>query len=101
YSALRAAKAKEGGLPFAAAMLRYFNVAGSVRDGVIGEDHRPETHLIPIVLQAALGQRDHISVFGTDHDTPDGSCVRDYIHVEDLVDAHAVVLEALKPGQAG
>ena len=108
YSAMRAGKMKNGRgpggdqhRPFAAAMLRYFNVAGSARDGVIGEDHDPETHLIPIVLQAALGQRPHISVFGTDHDTPDGTCVRDYIHVEDLVDAHAVVLEALKPGQAG
>jgi UDP-glucose-4-epimerase GalE len=103
YSAVRAAKSGggqsgQGGRPFAAAMLRYFNVAGSARDGVIGEDHDPETHLIPIVLQAALGQRPHISVFGTDHDTPDGTCVRDYIHVEDLVDAHAVVLEALEPG---
>lgn len=108
YSTLRAAKAANGGVPggdknrpFAAAMLRYFNVAGSAVDGVIGEDHRPETHIVPIVLQAALGQRSHISIFGTDHDTPDGSCVRDYIHVEDLVDAHAVVLDALKPGQTG
>ena len=101
YSALRCAKAKDGGRPFAAAMLRYFNVAGSAPDGVIGEDHDPETHIVPIVLQAALGQRSHISIFGTDHDTPDGSCVRDYIHVEDLVDAHAVVLDALKPGARG
>lgn len=99
YAALRATKAGEK--PFAAAMLRYFNVAGSARDGVIGEDHDPETHIIPIVLRAALGQRDRISIFGTDHNTPDGTCVRDYIHVEDLVDAHAVVLEALKPGESG
>lgn len=101
YSALRASKTQDGGQPFAAAMLRYFNVAGSAPDGVIGEDHDPETHIVPIVLQAALGQRSHISIFGTDHDTPDGTCVRDYIHVEDLVDAHAVVLDALKPGARG
>lgn len=101
YSALRANKIQDGSRPFAAAILRYFNVAGSARDGVIGEDHDPETHIVPIVLQAALGQRSHISIFGTDHDTPDGTCVRDYIHVEDLVDAHAAVLEAIEPGAGG
>jgi len=98
YSRQRASSGGAGRTPFAAAMLRYFNVAGSAIDGAIGEDHDPETHIIPIVLQAALGQRDHIAIFGTDHDTPDGTCIRDYIHVEDLVDAHAVVLDALQPG---
>lgn len=83
---------------FAFAALRYFNVAGSDPAGLIGEHHEPETHLIPVILQAALGQREAITVFGTDYPTPDGTCVRDYIHVEDLVDAHARVMEALKPG---
>ena len=83
---------------FAFAALRYFNVAGSARDGSIGEDHEPETHLIPVLLNVALGKKDKVTVFGTDYDTPDGTCIRDYIHVEDLVDAHAVVMEALQPG---
>lgn len=86
------------GTPFGFAMLRYFNVAGCSTDGVIGEHHEPETHLIPIILQVLLGQRPHLTILGTDFPTPDGTCVRDYIHVEDLVDAHAVVLEALAPG---
>ena len=84
---------------FAYALLRYFNVAGSARDGSIGEDHDPETHLIPVLLQTALGRRDAATVFGDDYDTPDGTCIRDYVHVEDLVDAHAVVLESLDGGQ--
>lgn len=88
---------RRGGRPFAFAALRYFNVAGSDRKGVIGEDHRPETHLIPIVLQAALGQREDVTLFGTDYPTPDGTCIRDYIHVEDLIDAHVRVMEALDP----
>ncbi|MEN0019712.1 MAG: UDP-glucose 4-epimerase GalE [Planctomycetota bacterium] len=88
------------GKPFGYAALRYFNVAGAHRSGVIGEDHRPETHLIPVVLQACLGQRDHVTVFGTDYPTPDGTCVRDYIHVEDLVDAHVAVMDKLKPGDS-
>ncbi len=71
-----------------AVAFRYFNASGAAADGTIGEDHRPETHLIPIVLQVALGQRPHVQVFGTDYATPDGSCVRDYIHVEDLAEAH-------------
>lgn len=71
-----------------AVAFRYFNAAGAAADGSIGEDHRPETHLVPIVLQVALGQRDKVQVFGTDYATPDGSCVRDYIHVEDLAEAH-------------
>ncbi|MDX8045125.1 UDP-glucose 4-epimerase GalE [Gracilibacillus sp. S3-1-1] len=76
--------------------LRYFNVAGARSTGEIGEDHRPETHLIPIVLQVALDQREHISIFGDDYDTPDGTCIRDYIHVEDLIDAHLLALNYLK-----
>lgn len=89
---------RRAGRPFAFAALRYFNVAGSDRTGVIGEHHEPETHLIPIVLQAALGKREHVQIFGTDYPTPDGTCVRDYIHVEDLIDAHVATLAALKPG---
>ncbi|MUV36879.1 UDP-glucose 4-epimerase [Lentibacillus sp. JNUCC-1] len=78
--------------------LRYFNVAGARQDGEIGEDHRPETHLVPIILQTALGQRDHISIFGDDYDTPDGTCIRDYVHVEDLIDAHLLALQYLQDG---
>ncbi len=85
---------------FAFAALRYFNVAGSALDGSIGEDHTPESHLIPLVLLTALGRRASISVFGDDYPTPDGTCIRDYIHVVDLVNAHAVVMEALEPGDA-
>jgi UDP-glucose 4-epimerase len=84
---------------FSHAVLRYFNVAGSAEDGLIGEDHDPETHLIPAILQAALGKRDQITIFGDDYPTPDGTCIRDYIHVEDLVEAHVLVMEALKPDQ--
>lgn len=84
---------------FAFAALRYFNVAGSARDGSIGEDHEPETHIIPVILNTALGKRASVSVFGDDYATPDGTCIRDYIHVEDLVDAHAVVMGVLKPGE--
>ena len=75
--------------------LRYFNVAGARESGEIGEDHHPETHLVPIILQAALGQRTHITVFGEDYDTPDGSCIRDYVHVEDLIQAHLLALQYL------
>lgn len=78
--------------------LRYFNVAGAKQSGVIGEDHSPETHLIPIVLEAALRQRPHVTIFGNDYNTPDGTCIRDYIHVEDLVDAHILALEYLFEG---
>jgi UDP-glucose-4-epimerase GalE len=81
------------------AALRYFNAAGASPDGRIGEDHDPETHLIPLVLQAILGQRPHIEVFGTDYPTPDGTGVRDYIHVDDLVEAHLLALERLEPGR--
>jgi len=80
----------------AAASLRYFNVAGA--SGEQGEDHEPETHLIPLVLQAAAGVRDHIKVFGTDYPTRDGTAVRDYIHVEDLGEAHLLALNALEAG---
>lgn len=75
--------------------LRYFNAAGADPASEIGEDHDPETHLIPLVIQAALGQRPHVEIYGTDYPTPDGSCVRDYIHVTDLADAHIRVLAAL------
>lgn len=75
--------------------LRYFNAAGADPDNEIGEDHDPETHLIPLVLDAASGRRSHITVFGTDYDTADGTCVRDYIHVTDLADAHVKALQAL------
>lgn len=81
--------------------LRYFNAAGADRSGEIGEHHNPETHLIPLVLQAALGIRDKITVFGTDYPTPDGTCVRDYIHVTDLAQAHILALEALAGGERG
>jgi len=79
--------------------LRYFNASGAAADGTLGEDHTPETHLIPLVLQVALGQREAISIFGTDYPTPDGTCIRDYIHVEDLAVAHQLALEQLVPGQ--
>lgn len=78
--------------------LRYFNVAGAEDDGSIGEDHNPETHLIPIVLQTALGKRDHITIFGEDYDTEDGTCVRDYVHVVDLVEAHILAMKYLTHG---
>lgn len=78
--------------------LRYFNAAGALADGSIGEDHHPETHLIPLILQVPLGQREHITVFGDDYATPDGTCVRDYIHVTDLAAAHALALEYLQRG---
>lgn len=78
--------------------LRYFNAAGAHASGKIGEDHRPESHLVPLVLQAALGQRPHISVFGDDYPTEDGSCVRDYVHVSDLADAHVKAVEYLAGG---
>jgi len=77
-------------------ILRYFNVAGAHESGKIGEDHSPETHLIPIILQVALGKRDKIMVYGDDYNTPDGTCIRDYIHVMDLVDAHLLAIKKLK-----
>lgn len=78
--------------------LRYFNAAGAHASGRIGEDHSPETHLIPLVLQTALGQRPHISVFGDDYPTEDGTCIRDYIHVSDLADAHVLAVDRLRKG---
>lgn len=84
---------------FAYAALRYFNAAGAAADGSIGEDHDPESHLIPIVLQVALGQREAITIFGDDYPTPDGTCIRDYIHVDDLADAHLKALDKLEPGR--
>jgi UDP-glucose 4-epimerase len=82
------------------AALRYFNASGASPDGGIGEDHDPETHLIPLVLSVALGKRSHVEIFGTDYPTPDGTCIRDYIHVDDLADAHVLAVEKLQPGQA-
>jgi UDP-glucose-4-epimerase GalE len=78
--------------------LRYFNVAGAHPGGGIGEDHHPETHLIPLVLQVAQARRENIKIFGDDYDTPDGTCIRDYIHVCDLADAHVLALDAIEPG---
>jgi len=83
---------------FGYAALRYFNACGASPDGDIGEAHQPESHLIPLVLQVALGQREQISIFGDDFDTPDGTCIRDYIHVDDLASAHLLALDHLKPG---
>lgn len=81
--------------------LRYFNAAGADPDGELGEDHEPETHLIPLAIGAAQGTRAPLKVFGTDYDTPDGTCVRDYIHVTDLADAHVLALAHLLDGGAG
>jgi UDP-glucose 4-epimerase len=80
----------------AAVSLRYFNVAGA--SGPLGEDHEPETHLIPLILWAAAGRRDHVSIFGTDYPTEDGSAVRDYVHIEDLAEAHMMALDKAAPG---
>ncbi|MEO0831066.1 MAG: UDP-glucose 4-epimerase GalE [Pseudomonadota bacterium] len=79
-------------------IFRYFNVAGADPDGEVGEQHEPETHLIPLMLDAIEGKRDGLTVFGTDYDTPDGTCIRDYIHVSDLVDAHVAGLKRLEDG---
>ena len=77
--------------------LRYFNVAGA--SGGSGEDHYPETHIIPLILQAASGRREHFSIFGTDYPTPDGTAIRDYIHIEDLAEAHLLAVSAAQPGR--
>lgn len=82
-------------------LLRYFNAAGASPDGTHGEDHSPETHLIPLVLQALLGQRDQIEIYGDDYPTQDGTCIRDYVHVEDLAHAHALALEICPAGGPG
>ncbi|MBY7147383.1 UDP-glucose 4-epimerase GalE, partial [Levilactobacillus brevis] len=84
------------GIKFVA--LRYFNVAGAKEDGSIGEDHHPETHLVPIILEVAAGERDQLAIFGDDYPTKDGTNVRDYVHVVDLADAHILALEYLKAG---
>ncbi len=92
------ATANAHGLSFAA--FRYFNAAGAAEDGSIGEDHDPETHLIPLVIRAALGQRENITIFGTGYPTPDGTCLRDYVHVDDLSRAHIAAIPKLaEPGQ--
>ncbi len=80
------------------ACLRYFNASGGSEDGLIGEDHDPETHLIPRVLMALTGEIEHVDLFGTDYETPDGTCIRDYIHVDDLAEAHLRALEHLASG---
>ncbi len=85
---------------FSFAALRYFNACGCTADGSIGEDHDPETHLIPVVLQSILGVQKKVTVFGTDYPTPDGTNVRDYIHVDDLADAHIRAVEKLSPGKS-
>lgn len=91
--------AKEGKLSFAT--FRYFNAAGASVDGSIGEDHQPETHLIPLAIAVALGRRPALKVFGTDYPTPDGTCLRDYVHVDDLSSAHIAVFDKLaQPGLA-
>ncbi len=82
------------------AALRYFNASGAHPSGDIGEDHRPETHLIPLAIQAAMGQRAHLDIYGTDYPTPDGTCIRDYIHIDDLAEAHLLALERLGPDSA-
>ncbi|HVI01668.1 MAG TPA: UDP-glucose 4-epimerase GalE [Enhygromyxa sp.] len=81
------------------AALRYFNAAGAHPDGTLRENHEPETHLIPIVLDAGLGLRAPVSIYGTDYDTPDGTCIRDYVHVQDLASAHLLALERLEGGE--
>lgn len=87
---------KAYGLKYVA--LRYFNVAGARKTAEIGENHNPETHLVPLILQVALHQRDKITIFGENYETPDGTCIRDYIHVEDLIAAHILALEYLRRG---
>jgi UDP-glucose 4-epimerase len=88
-----------GGLRYVS--LRYFNAAGADPDGELGEDHHPETHLIPLVLQAASGRRPDIQIFGDDYATADGTCIRDYIHICDLAQAHLLALEQLATGASG
>lgn len=83
------------------AALRYFNVAGAHAQGQIGEAHQPETHLVPLILQVPLGQREYLTVFGDDYATPDGTCIRDYIHIDDLVEAHLLALKHLLEGGRG
>jgi len=84
--------------PFGFCALRYFNAAGAAPDSSIGEDHTPESHLIPLVIRAAMGRRPHLDIFGTDYPTPDGTCIRDYVHVDDLAAAHILALDKIVPG---
>jgi UDP-glucose 4-epimerase len=86
--------------PLGFVALRYFNASGASPDGSLGEDHTPETHLIPLVLQVALGQRASLQIYGTDYPTPDGTCIRDYIHVDDLASAHRLAIEQVQPHEA-
>ncbi|MGE4286725.1 MAG: UDP-glucose 4-epimerase GalE [Phycisphaerae bacterium] len=86
-------QSRTGRLNYAA--LRYFNACGAGKDATLGEDHKPESHLIPLIIQAAMGKREDIRIFGTDYDTPDGTCIRDYIHIEDLCSAHLLALQQL------
>ncbi len=86
-------QSRTGKLHYAA--LRYFNACGAGDNGMLGEDHRPESHLIPLAIQAALGKRPQVSIFGTDYNTPDGTCIRDYIHIDDLCQAHLLALNKL------
>lgn len=90
---------RRAGRPIGLAFLRYFNVCGCDPSGLLGEDHDPESHIIPVILQAAMGIRDHVQLFGTDYPTPDGTCVRDYVHVTDLADAHILAMQRLTPGR--
>jgi UDP-glucose 4-epimerase len=90
---------KDCGLKYAS--LRYFNAAGAHSSGKTGEWHMPESHLIPLILDAAIGKEETIKIFGTDYNTPDGTCIRDYIHVTDLVDAHIRAMESLESGEPG
>ncbi|MCX5688715.1 MAG: UDP-glucose 4-epimerase GalE [Planctomycetota bacterium] len=94
-----AAAQRRANRPFACAFLRYFNVCGCDSSGLLGEDHTPESHLIPILMQVAMGQRPFAELFGTDYPTPDGTCVRDYVHVEDLIAAHILAIDKLAPGE--
>lgn len=87
-------QSRAGKLSYAA--LRYFNACGAGNNATLGEDHRPESHLIPLIIQAAMGKRNDIKIFGTDYDTPDGTCIRDYIHIDDLCRAHLLALNKLK-----
>ena len=89
------------GLRIGFAAFRYFNASGAAEDGSIGEDHKPETHLIPLVIDAATGRRKNIQIFGTDYPTPDGTCLRDYVHVDDLSRAHIAVFEKLEAAGTG
>ena len=86
---------------FSSTSLRYFNAAGADPEGELGERHEPESHLVPLAIQAAIGQRPDIKIYGTDYETPDGTCVRDYVHVADLCDAHLLAMDQLTDGHKG